>query len=331
MEQADEQMVETTFIDGRLPSKDKYRLEKKRGERRVDETAGDEVRVTVSGRIVSYVGYAVRKFNPSYDLQNAEGAEEEAAKTNEPVEQKGVRQLTFRAMGRAISTLVSVTEIVKRRVPGLQQRTEIRSVEVEDVYIPLQDGLKKITRTRIIPAISIVLSLDPLEQGIGYQPALTPEEFAAAQEKDSTVRKTNKSKGRSRGKAKKAVVDEREENEVQPTDSIDGNGDDAEAPKPRPVRGPRGRGRGRRGRMRGGRKQGLEHDANKAASQKVNGDKADGPGPSAAAVESESKPRPGRRRAGRNRNKNKASPEASGTNAEPSGSTTEPATERSDA
>jgi hypothetical protein len=44
-------------------------------------------------------------------------------------------------MGRAINKTVTIAEILKRRVAGLHQITEIESTDITDVWEPLEEGL----------------------------------------------------------------------------------------------------------------------------------------------------------------------------------------------
>ncbi|PWS21345.1 hypothetical protein DKP78_24075, partial [Enterococcus faecium] len=44
-------------------------------------------------------------------------------------------------MGQAISKSVAVAEIIKKRVPGLYQDTNISSVSITDVWEPIEEGL----------------------------------------------------------------------------------------------------------------------------------------------------------------------------------------------
>jgi DNA-binding protein len=45
-------------------------------------------------------------------------------------------------MGRAINKTVTIAEILKRRIPGLHQITEIESTDIIDVWEPLEEGLE---------------------------------------------------------------------------------------------------------------------------------------------------------------------------------------------
>jgi hypothetical protein len=54
-------------------------------------------------------------------------------------------------MGRAISKAITVAEIIKRRVANLHQLTHISSMEVENVFEPIVDGLEKYTPPHPVP------------------------------------------------------------------------------------------------------------------------------------------------------------------------------------
>lgn len=68
-------------------------------------------------------------------------------------------------------------EVLKRRVPGLHQLTEIASVDLVDTWEPTEEGLSRMETVRHVPVISIRLSKLPLPTDApGYQPPLTEEE-----------------------------------------------------------------------------------------------------------------------------------------------------------
>ena len=75
--------------------------------------------------------------------------------------------MTLTVEGTAVSKAISVAEIVKRRLRGLHQSTQI--------------GLAADNTERSTPTMSITLSLAPLDaRRPGYQPPLTEEELRAA-------------------------------------------------------------------------------------------------------------------------------------------------------
>jgi DNA-binding protein len=51
--------------------------------------------------------------------------------------------ITLKAMGRAINKTVTIAEILKRRVEGLHQNTELTSVLLTDVWEPVEEGLDR--------------------------------------------------------------------------------------------------------------------------------------------------------------------------------------------
>eukprot|EP01055_Gregarina_sp_Pseudo9_P001605 Gregarina_sp_Pseudo_9__1604@NODE_2080_length_1161_cov_278_883244_g1921_i0_p1_GENE_NODE_2080_length_1161_cov_278_883244_g1921_i0NODE_2080_length_1161_cov_278_883244_g1921_i0_p1_ORF_typecomplete_len236_score4_32Alba/PF01918_21/2e19Rpp20/PF12328_8/0_065_NODE_2080_length_1161_cov_278_883244_g1921_i0257964 len=121
-------------------------------ERPREESAEDEIRVTNQGRVTTYVAYAARLFKD-----------------------ENRNTITFRASGLAIPIAVSTIEILKRRVKGLHQQTNIGITTLTDEYEPLEQGLTKRTLTRQVPYLLVILS--KLETAVdknapGYQAPL---------------------------------------------------------------------------------------------------------------------------------------------------------------
>ena len=74
-------------------------------------------------------------------------------------------------------------EIVKRRILGLHQDTEIGSVDITDTWEPLEEGLNRLETTRHVSVITITLSTVPLDlTSIGYQAPLEEEFVKPLQE-----------------------------------------------------------------------------------------------------------------------------------------------------
>lgn len=61
-------------------------------------------------------------------------------------------------MGRAINKAVTIAEIVKRKLP-LHQWNCMGSVEMVDVYEPLEEGLDIVQSRRYVSCLTITLSL----------------------------------------------------------------------------------------------------------------------------------------------------------------------------
>lgn len=67
-------------------------------------------------------------------------------------------------------------EIIKRRVNGLHQITEISSADIIDTWEPKEEGLNRLEITRHVSVITITLSTQPLDTShVGYQPPLDEE------------------------------------------------------------------------------------------------------------------------------------------------------------
>jgi len=82
-------------------------------------------------------------------------------------------------MGRAINKAVTIAEILKRKMP-LHQVNSLNSVEMVDVYEPVEEGLDTVTSRRYVSCMKITLSLsaDHLDTNhSGYQPPLANEDM----------------------------------------------------------------------------------------------------------------------------------------------------------
>lgn len=66
-------------------------------------------------------------------------------------------------MGRAINKTVTIAEIIKRRIQGLHQITQIDSTDITDVWEPLEEGLDRLETTRHVSSIQITLSTSTLD------------------------------------------------------------------------------------------------------------------------------------------------------------------------
>ncbi|GAB2298545.1 hypothetical protein Dimus_032611 [Dionaea muscipula] len=124
---------------------DRYqRVEKPKLESPINE---NEIRVTTQGLIRNYISYATTV-----------------------LQDKHAKEIVLKAMGQAISKTVAISEIIKKRVPGLHQDIAITSVSITDLWEPIEDGLVPIETTRQVSMISITLSTKELNNNSpGYQ------------------------------------------------------------------------------------------------------------------------------------------------------------------
>ena len=105
-----------------------------------EETAENEIRVAVAGKVSSYLGYAFRILNKSEH-----------------------RSLTIRATGNAIVKALILIELVKRRIGDLHQLNTIHSMVIEDEFKPKGEGMENVKQVRRVTALDCVLSKDELD------------------------------------------------------------------------------------------------------------------------------------------------------------------------
>merc|ERR1712203_350626 len=85
-------------------------------------------------------------------------------------------KVVITATGNALTKAVTAAEVIKRRFKGLHQISSLGSTEIVDEYEPIEEGLDKVTDTRSIPFIEIILSKEALDtKDKGYQ-APIPED-----------------------------------------------------------------------------------------------------------------------------------------------------------
>ncbi|KAJ3596464.1 hypothetical protein NHX12_002871 [Muraenolepis orangiensis] len=104
-----------------------------------------------------------------------------------------LRQVVFTGSGRALTKTITCVEILKRQVGGLHQVSKLSNRTVSEAWESLQEGVPGVTVCRTVPAITILLSKDPLDpQEPGYQPPqrLTslPEEEEVGEERRDQAR-----------------------------------------------------------------------------------------------------------------------------------------------
>ncbi|KAK3016429.1 hypothetical protein RJ639_006262, partial [Escallonia herrerae] len=110
--------------------------------RRPEEPIGDnEMRITAQGLIRNYITYATTL-----------------------LQEKQAKEIVLKAMGQAISKTVAITEILKKRIPGLYQDTSISSTSIVDVWEPIEEGLVPVELTRQVSLITVTLSTTELNQ-----------------------------------------------------------------------------------------------------------------------------------------------------------------------
>ena len=102
-------------------------------------------------------------------------------------------------MGKAITKVITVAEILKRRVAGLHQRTSLHTLEMDETFEPKDEGLNVVRRKRRVGAVTVTLcgDISRIDAGaVGYQAPVpedevTPKVTARTQPK----KKTNEQRG----------------------------------------------------------------------------------------------------------------------------------------
>ena len=145
-----------------------------------------EVRITQHGKPRNYISYAMGLFVSSCTMA-ACWASNPVGLCNHLIsfaaQADGSPTIVLRAMGRAINKAVTIAEILKRKMP-LHQWNVLTSIEMVDVYEPIEEGLDVVTSRRYVSCMAITLSstlvttashLDTNHSG--YQPPLAASEI----------------------------------------------------------------------------------------------------------------------------------------------------------
>ena len=189
-----------------------------------EETAENEIRVAVAGKVSSYLGYAFRILNKSEH-----------------------RSLTIRATGNAIVKALILIELVKRRIGDLHQHNSIHSMTIEDEYKPKVEGqeeeiVDKMKQVRRVTALDCELSKDPLDETkVGYQ---KPEPKEERVQLPPRKRETNRGGGTNKAK-KHYNKDEGNDKETGEKSGHKGKQNEKDGTHSKQHRGPHGK-RGKR-------------------------------------------------------------------------------------
>jgi DNA-binding protein len=134
----------------RQRTSDKYQRVFKNKEN--DKAAENEVRISGRGGIYKYISYTARLLL-----------------------EKKLDVVILKATGQAVAVAVSVAEILKHQVVGLNQENTIKNVTVVDEYLPKEIGLDKVTIKRELAVLEIRLTKKSSmlnENSVGYQSAI---------------------------------------------------------------------------------------------------------------------------------------------------------------
>jgi len=105
------------------------------------------MKVSSGSKIKNLMGYALKKYK-------------------EPE----VKQVTWNGSGLAVTKAISCAEIMKRKFKDIHQVNKVRYQRVEEYWEPKIPDLERLKVNRDIPAITILLSKEPLDESTpGYQ------------------------------------------------------------------------------------------------------------------------------------------------------------------
>jgi len=139
----------------------------------------NEVRITTQGRVKRYVDYAVRLLIGPQEKEVEQEQEEKGTENEEKTSTtKQFDTIVLKATGRAIYSAVTTAEVVKRKVANLHQMTKLDTLEMVDVWEPLEEGLKEVKTSRRVASICIVLSRSESAvevNAVGYQEPIPAE------------------------------------------------------------------------------------------------------------------------------------------------------------
>jgi len=91
------------------------------------------------------------------------------------INQAAGKEIVLKGSGWAVGPTVEVAEEIKRAIKGLHQITTYGKKAVMDEFEPMEFGLDKITKEKMLPTLEIRLSIRPLDsKDPGYQAPIDP-------------------------------------------------------------------------------------------------------------------------------------------------------------
>lgn len=153
-----------------------------------NEAGYPEVRIMQQGKPRNYISYAMNLFVRAsirhsislslYPLSSNSRLLTQKIKIS--IQNDGSPTIVLKAMGRAINKVVTIAEILKRKMK-LHQWNTLSSVEMVDIYEPVEEGLDVVESRRYVSCMTITLSLHMLDDmgtdHSGYQPPLPSSEM----------------------------------------------------------------------------------------------------------------------------------------------------------
>lgn len=167
----------------------------------------DEVRVTTGGKIRDVVEYSLARLevrarpHPFAALKKTtESAPPRSPRLPIPEPQDASQgRVTLAGVGKAITKVITVAEILKRRVAGLHQRTSLHTLEMDETFEPKDEGLNVVRRKRRVGAVTVTLcgDISRIDAGaVGYQAPVPEDEVTPkVTARTKPKKKTNEQRG----------------------------------------------------------------------------------------------------------------------------------------
>ncbi|KAH7575675.1 hypothetical protein JRO89_XS02G0190300 [Xanthoceras sorbifolium] len=154
------------------------KVEKPKTENAISE---NELRITAQGRLRNYISYAISLFQVFFFLFFNLLLFYMCSR----IALHRANEIILKATGRAINKTVMIAELLKRRIVGLHQNTSTGSIDITDLWEPLEEGLLPIETTRHVSIITIILSKKELDSSsLGYQPPIPADQVKPLLEYD---------------------------------------------------------------------------------------------------------------------------------------------------
>lgn len=171
------------FFVEKTSTKDKYKLFKPKDPHPI--ALKNEIYITNEGKINKYFGY---------------GAEFLSKNKNETLIIKGT--------GKAISKAFLISELLRKKFSSLYQQVSVTAIENDLEYLPLEEGLDKVTVVKFTTLVEIKLSSQILDENhYGYQPPNSLPQIEEKKEDDKNFEQAKK-------KLKREISEENESGEA---------------------------------------------------------------------------------------------------------------------
>ena len=120
------------------------------------KSAENEIRISTRRRPNSYIIYAAVLFL-----------------------EKQFDTVVLKGIGETIPQMLMVADVLRRRIKGIHQVNTISSINVQDIYEPLEEGLDTVIVTRTLSMLEVKLTTKPSAEDLkaaGYQKPIPDED-----------------------------------------------------------------------------------------------------------------------------------------------------------